>query len=91
MKTPHQAAMQGLGRKGQGQCDLCHGTASGVKPQRFPVGLGVHAVAGYKLCDGHAQLVGEIAADAGILWSGRGRATVGALEGPGPIGRALDA
>lgn len=73
-KTPHQRAMKGLGRLHVNQCQLCHGTESGTTPQSFPVGVGRHSVAGYKICDNHATLVEQIAAKAGIVWPGIGLA-----------------
>lgn len=74
MKTPHQLAMQGKGKNRFTQCDLCHGKESGNKPQSFPVGVGRHSVAGFRLCDNHARIVERIAADSGIVWSGLGLA-----------------
>ena len=74
VKTPHQLAMQGKGKHRFTQCALCHGTESGTTPQSFPVGVGRHSVAGYRICDNHATLVEQIAAKAGIVWPGIGLA-----------------
>ena len=63
-----QDRAKGAGFRHKGQCALCHGKVPGERPQGFPVGKGVIAIAGYKVCRRHAGRLSAIAAAAGIVW-----------------------